>query len=289
MKYTQLPGDAFTHLQMNAGIITKSFTPATGAVNTSDIMGATTGGFSFNSNPTYTDFGEDVDNCPPNTYQLKKITSYDPNISGTFLTVSSESVKRLAGAADIDSDDTTHIVPRTSLTAADFADVWIIGDYSNANTGANAGYLAIHLKHALNTAGFQWTTTKDGKGQFAFDFHGHYDLTNIDDVPFEIFIKEGTSENVMATLSALSITGVTLSPTFSSGTTAYEASTTDSTNVVTATATDSTNATVVILVNGNSITNGSEATWRDGENTVTVIVSNGGATKTYTVLVTKGT
>ena len=93
----------------------------------------------------------------------------------------------------------------------------------------------------------------------------------------------------MATLSALSITGVTLSPTFSSGTTAYEASTTDSTNVVTATATDSTNATVVILVNGNSITNGSEATWRDGENTVTVIVSNGGATKTYTVLVTKGT
>ena len=45
--------------------------------------------------------------------------------------------------------------------------------------------------HVLNTAGMQWTTTKDGKGQFAFDFHGHYDLTDITTVPFEVYVKAG--------------------------------------------------------------------------------------------------
>ena len=46
------------------------------------------------------------------------------------------------------------------------------------------------VKNALNITGFQWKTNKDGKGEFAFDFHGHYDLNNPDDPPFEIWVKE---------------------------------------------------------------------------------------------------
>lgn len=285
MKFTQLPSDAFTHLQLNAGIICSGFAPATGTVT--GIMGATTGGFSFNSNPTFTDFGEDVDNCPPNTKQLKRISYYDPAASGTFLTVTAASVKTLIGAASVDSSDATHVIPANQLSAADFQDVWIVGDYSDKNTGTGAGFLAIHLKDALNTAGFQLQTTKDGKGQFAFDFHAHYDLNNIDNVPFEIYVKEGTTP--VTTLSALTITGVTLSPTFAAGTTSYTASTTDSTNVITATATDSANATVTIKNGSTTVTSGSAATWATGANTVTVTVANGGSSTVYTVTVTKGT
>ena len=190
MKFTQVKTDAFQNLQMNAGIMCDTFNPATGTIG--NILGATTGGFTFNSNPTYLDFGEDVDNCPPNTWQLKRVSYYDPVISGTFLTISATDAKRLVGGADIPSNNTTHVVPRGSLESTDFSDVWVIGDYSDKNTGNTAGYLAVHLKKVLNTAGIQWTSTKDGKGQFAFEFHGHYDLQNVDDVPFEIYCKAGT-------------------------------------------------------------------------------------------------
>lgn len=190
MQYTQVKADTFQTLQMNAGIMVDSFTPSTGVIG--NIMGATTGGFTFASNPTYTDFGEDIDNVPANTWQLKRISSFDPSISGTFLTVTSAVAAKLTGAADIDGTDTTKIVPRNELKEADFSDVWVIGDYSDKNTGMSAGFVAIHLMNALNTAGIQWQTTKDGKGQFAFDFHGHYDLENIDEVPFEIYVKAGT-------------------------------------------------------------------------------------------------
>ncbi len=87
-------------------------------------------------------------------------------------------------------------------------------------------------------------------------------------------------------LSALTIGSISLDPTFAAGTTAYTAETSNATNAITATAADE-NAGVSITVNGDSLTNGSSATWEDGENTVVIIVTNGGSSKTYTVIVTK--
>ena len=198
MQFTQVAADTFQNLQMNAGVILSEFDPATGTLNQSNIMGATTGGFTFAANPTYEDIGADVDNCPPNTKQLKRITSYDPTASGTFLSINVQRVKQLVGAADIDQSNAAHIVPSNQLKDEDFSDIWIVGDYSDKNTtnataNTTAGFVAVHIKNALNTAGFQWTTTKDGKGQFSFEFHGHYDLSNIDDMPFEIYVKAGTA------------------------------------------------------------------------------------------------
>lgn len=190
-KYTKLPENAFTALQMNAGIVCSGFTPATGAVT--GIMGATTGGVNFATNPTYEDFGEDVDNCPANMKELKKLTSMDPTMSGTFLSVTAALAKALIAAADIDGSDTTKIVPRSELKSTDFTDIWWVGDYSDVNTGENAGFLAIHLKNALNQTGFQIQSTKNGKGQFSFEYHAHYELATQDEVPFEIYIKAGAA------------------------------------------------------------------------------------------------
>jgi len=186
MKYTQIPVDTFQKLQMNAGILVDEFDPETGEVG--NLLGATTGGIQFTTNPTFEDFGEDIDNCPNNTKELKRITYYDPQMSGTFLTASEEVGKKLVGAADATGKK---ITPRNSLKDSDFFDLWWVGDYSDENTGDNAGFIAIHLINALNTSGFQIQSTKQGKGQLAFEFHGHYSVNDIDQVPFELYISGG--------------------------------------------------------------------------------------------------
>ena len=194
MKFTQVPTDTFENLVLNAGILVDEFTPSSGVIG--NILGATTGGIEFSTNPTYTDFGEDIDNVPANTKQLKRLQSFDPAMSGTFLTVDTTALKSLIGAADIGTSDTTKVVPRDQLVAADFEDVWWVGDYSDKNVDDEsthtAGYIAIHLMNALNTAGFKITSSKDNKAQMAFEYHGHYDISNISTPPFEIYVKAGT-------------------------------------------------------------------------------------------------
>lgn len=190
LQYTQVPEDTFEKLQLNAGILVDAFTPATGVIG--NILGATSGGISFASNPTYTDFGEDIDNVPNNMMELKHLSAFDPTMSGTFLTVTPAVAKMLVGAADIGTD-TTKVVPRQQLLATDFDDVWWIGDYSDKNTGSTAGFIAIHLINALNTSGFQIQSGKDAKGTMSFEFHGHYSIESQDTVPFEIYVKTGTT------------------------------------------------------------------------------------------------
>jgi phi13 family phage major tail protein len=89
-----------------------------------------------------------------------------------------------------------------------------------------------------------------------------------------------------ATLSALTIGSLTLSPTFDEDVTEYTATATNAADAVTATATED-GAGVVVVVNGNSIGNGEDATWETGENTVAITVTSGEVSRTYTVTVTK--
>ena len=195
LKFTQIPTDTFEKLQLNAGILVDDFTPATGVIG--NILGATTGGITFSSNPTYSDFGEDIDNCPNNMKELKRLENFDPQMSGNFLTCTPAVIKTLVGAADVGVSDTTKVIPRQQLLDSDFDDVWWIGDYSNINTDGQstqkAGFLAIHLMNALNQGGFQITSSKNAKGQMAFEFHGHYSMSAQDTVPFEIYCKAGVS------------------------------------------------------------------------------------------------
>lgn len=191
MEFTKMPEDAFENLQLNAGILVDEFTPATATIG--NLLGATTGGIKFSTNPTYSDFGEDVDNCPANMMELKHLDSMDPTMSGTFLTCTPAVIKDLVAAADIDVSDKTKVVPRSELKTSDFKSVWWIGDYSDKNTGTNAGFLAIHLKRALNQSGFSIQSGKNAKGQMAFEYHGHYSMSAQEEPPFEIYCKKGAA------------------------------------------------------------------------------------------------
>ena len=130
------------------------------------------------------DYGEDIDNCPANTMELKRIDSIEAKLSGTFVTLNTALGKKLAAAAD---ETEGKIVPRSALSEEDFADIWLIGDYSGENGN---GYIAIRLINALNTGGLQITTQNKAKGQFAFEFTGHYSIKNPEIVPYELYIKQ---------------------------------------------------------------------------------------------------
>lgn len=201
-EYMKVPSDTFETIQMDAGIVCTGFTPTTGAVT--GLIGAIgSDGFKFASNPKYEDFGEDIGNIPDNTKQMLRITGYDPTASGNMKNITNALLKTLEANAVYDtsggSADDTHIVPQAGFVDLNaFQTLYFIGNYSNHNTGTGAtapyaGYMVVEIKNALNKTGFQWQTAKNGKGTFAFEFHGHYDLENMDEQPFEYYIRKGAA------------------------------------------------------------------------------------------------
>lgn len=191
MKYTQIPAETFNQLQINAGMLLSKFDPNT-APTEADKLGATTGGINFTATPTFSDFGEDIDNCPKNTMELKRQDDVEVKMSGTFVTMTTTAGKRLIGACDISDEDPNKLIPRRDLLPADFQDLHWVGDY-----GATDGsYIHIVIKNALSTAGFQLQSTDKAKGQFAFEFTGHYSISEQNVVPYEIEIVSKTKEEV---------------------------------------------------------------------------------------------
>lgn len=272
-KFTRVPEDTFEKLQLNAGILVDAFTPATGVIG--NILGATTGGIQFSTNPTFTDFGEDIDNVPNNMMELKHLNQFDPQMAGTFLTCTPALAKSLIGAADIDGTDTTKVIPRAELLATDFDEVWWIGDYSNVNTGANAGFIAIRLMNALNNAGFQIQSTKNNKGQLAFEYHGHYSIEAQDTVPFEVYVKGSSGAAVPSITLSKNYISIVKNTTYDLTANVVPAGTT-----VTWASADTSKASV----SGGTVTGGSSA----GNTIITASITVSGVTynDTCTVVVT---
>ncbi len=136
----------------------------------------------------------DCNNSPVNVKELKKLTGWEVKMSGNFITVTPTSAVLMAGAADADKADTTKITPRNDVADTDFKDIWWVGDYSDKNGATNGGFVAIHMLNSLSTGGFQLQSTNKGKGQFAFEFTGHYSIVDQNKVPYEVFVKAGTAE-----------------------------------------------------------------------------------------------
>lgn len=179
--FTIIPQDTFEELQIDAGVLLKTFNPANPAAPAdSDIICATTGGINSSCVPTYSDMGDDVDNCPVNTMELKHLDGWDCKMSFTSLGTSPESIKLALGAADINSGS-SKITPRRDLAQSDFGSIWWVGDR------ADGGLVAIELKNALSTGGFTIQTTKAGKGQVSMELTGHVSLSAQGVVPMVFY------------------------------------------------------------------------------------------------------
>ena len=198
MKFTKIPSTTFQKIQLNAGVLLSEFDPAEPVVQDAKIIGATSGGNSFEATPSFVDFGEDIDNCPKNMMELKKLDVWDVKMSGTFVTLDTASAKRVVGAADIDESDTTKIVPRNDVEIDDFDDIWWVGDYSDETNDTKGGFIAIKMMNALSTGGFKIQSGDKTKGQFAYEFTAHVSMDAQDVVPFEIYIVAGEAEGQTA-------------------------------------------------------------------------------------------
>ena len=192
MKYTKIPETTFQNLQLNAGVLLSAFDPGTAEVANEAIIGATTGGVNFTATPTFSDYGEDIDNCPKNMKELKKLDAWEISMSGTYVTVDANAVKALVGAADVSGNK---ITPRNDVLLTDFTDIWWVGDYSDKNGETNGGFVAIHMMNALSTGGFAIQSSDNGKGNFAFTYTAHYSMDAQETVPFEVYVKAGTAES----------------------------------------------------------------------------------------------
>lgn len=192
-KFTVIPKDTFDDLQLDAGVLLKNFIPATAAApQDSDIICATTGGINVTCTPTYSDLGEDVDNCPNNMKELKHLDGWDCTLAFTSLGMSTAAIKMTLGSADIDTQDTTKVTPRRDLKQSDFSDVWWVGDK------ADGGMVAIQLKNALSTGGFSLQTTKSGKGQISVTLTGHVSIEAQTEMPMVFYSTSGTAEATQA-------------------------------------------------------------------------------------------
>lgn len=184
-RFNVIPEDTFDELQTEAGVLLKTFDPAQPAVTDANIICATTGGIQVSCVPTYSDYGEDVDNCPNNMKELKHLDGWECKISTTCLGTKPEIIKMALGAADIDGTNATKIVPRRDLAQTDFADLWWVGDR------ADGGLVAVKLINALSTGGFSLQTTKNGKGQISLELTGHVSISAQSVMPMEFYSIAG--------------------------------------------------------------------------------------------------
>lgn len=111
------------------------------------------------------------------------------------------------------------------------------------------------------------------------------DISKLEPARYRI-VTEAQEHVDNANLSDLRIGGLVLTPSFASETLAYSVETEAATNTITAYPETGT-AEIAITVNDAAMINGSRAAWKEGSNTVKVVVKDGELTKTYTVTVNR--
>lgn len=136
-KFVVIPQDTFNDLQLDAGVLLTAFDPDNPvAPADSAIVCATTGGINVTCTPTYSDFGEDIDNCPNNTKELKHLDGWEVGLSTTALGVTPEMIKLQLGAADMTTEDVYEASADTSVVAGKTY-------YTRSGTSPNYTYTAV--------------------------------------------------------------------------------------------------------------------------------------------------
>ena len=185
---TGLTERTITNLQLNAGVLLKTYTKGED-IDADDIIGATRGGGSFTAVPTVHQVA--VDGAPTYVKGLERVDDWVVTLNVTMVECNPDAVKMAFGVgATLDDTSTADakITAKNTVATADYSDVYWVGDLSN---GQN---VVIKLKNALNTGGFNLTFSDRGEGTYALALIAHYSVTDLENAPFEItFEGMGTS------------------------------------------------------------------------------------------------
>lgn len=184
-RFTVIASDAFDALQVDAGVILTNFDPSNPYVTptSEDILATTTGGVNPTCVPTFSDYGEDVDNVPNNMMEFKHLDGWEAKMAFSSIKFNAANTKWALGAADTEllASGVTKIKPRRNVSLSDFKDLWWVGDK------ANGGAYAIKLLNALSTGGLNIQSSKNGKGTNKIEVTGHVSINAQDVMPMEIY------------------------------------------------------------------------------------------------------
>lgn len=181
IQFKKVKTSAIDGIEVDSGMLLKNFNIAKPSTPTDeDILGITSGGFTFTANADYEDFGADIDNVPNGSKEFKRRTAWHVSLTTNLLDQNVDNIKFALGAKsyipgaqsgeDADGDHFTmhSITPSKNLKSSDFQNL-----YATFNLLDGISWVIIEIENALSTGGYQLTTSKNGKGQTAITIEGH--------------------------------------------------------------------------------------------------------------------
>lgn len=207
------------------------------------------------------------------TYAKIQVEATNINAAGAIVAVMDGTMPVLGGDLVVFGSE---VMPDNTIIGG-YGDLYLLAE--RAGTAVGYSDLPLYIQDQTVVKG---TARYDGQPVIPEGFVvigiGAAPVTSVDFAPDQ-------ANPAVAALSALSIGGLTLTPTFDPATDTYTASTTNASNMVSAV--PAVGGAVEITSGGKKVTNGSSVTWASGANSVAIKVTNGGQSKTYTVTVTK--
>lgn len=185
-EWSRIAEEDFKEMQFDSGMIIKNFDPTSiTAPADEDILFTTSGNITASLVPNIVDLGEDVNNLHGQFAELQYISRYTATLGFTALNMSSAGVKLALGAATVGTGG--KITANMKLELTDFTNLAWVG------MRIGGGLVAVVLKSALSTGGFNLTTSKEGKGNLAVTMTGFMRMTAQDEPPMEFYIIAPTT------------------------------------------------------------------------------------------------
>lgn len=197
MKYEKLPVGFPKNLTFGSGILCTEFSPETGEIDASKILGAfKNDGFKIDVSRDIVNVFDDIANAPKNTKEGIRGEAWNVTCSGTLLTINPDSIKKLLGNGSIATVTPTGtgltyktVKPTFDVANDDFSTLWYVTNYTDKNidvTGTSAvtaGFFAVKMENCLSTSGFSFQSADKEKGSCSFGFTAYGSISSPDEVP----------------------------------------------------------------------------------------------------------
>ena len=208
LDYDILTKENFESMAYGGAILVKDFDPTTFEPPAEgDVFMATSGDITINDNVNTLDLGEDVNGIYFQYKELQVITgSQAKTVTVTALNFGAEDIRRALGAADIDTQDDSHITTRLYYKTTDFENIALVFPK------VGGGYVALVMSNALSTSGLSITTTKNGKATMSLTITAFRSIEDKTKAEIEYYSFDAT------TASSIDITAHPQSVTVEAGT-----------------------------------------------------------------------
>ena len=188
MAFTGFTANTAKKLLLDAGAFVKDYDPSTDTWDTikdTKVIGATQGGGSFSAVPTVRRI--EIDGVKGAAKGLEALDEWVVTITANVKEVSAEAIAlALASSTSAPADQPEGYTKITANNAIDLDDYLENITWIGRLSGSDKPVIIV-VKNALNTNGLSLTMADKAEGVIALTFTGHYDPTELDSPPFEIY------------------------------------------------------------------------------------------------------